>query len=149
MYRRVLPLRRLPALWERRRSVGVGMSGVDAGTSGGRARSWDDLPPQPWPEGTEAPAGELAGWLMSLSPEQLEWLLAEKRRDWSRDSECFVRNHVRQLQDARDQQDAVHRDLVAILGALEISDHARPYSSHDVVHREVLPAIQRLMKEQP
>lgn len=122
---------------------------VEASTSGGRARSWDDLPPQPWHEATEPPTAELADWLMSLSREQLEWLLAEKQRDWSRDSECFVRNHVKQLQDARAQQDDVHRDLVAILGALGLGDHARPYSSHEVVHHEVLPAIQRLKQECP
>lgn len=37
-----------------------------------------------------------------------------------------------------------HNDLVAIMAALGISDYARPYSSHAVVHREVLPAIKQL-----
>ena len=41
----------------------------------------------------------------------------------------------------RAERDAVHADLVAILAALGIGDHARPYSSHDVVQREILPAI--------
>lgn len=41
-------------------------------------------------------------------------------------------------------EDAPHDDLREILLALGISDCARPYSSHAVVHREVLPAIKRL-----
>lgn len=35
-------------------------------------------------------------------------------------------------------------DLRAILLALGLSDAARPYSCHECVHREVLPAIARL-----
>ena len=35
-------------------------------------------------------------------------------------------------------------DLRAILDALGISTHARPYSPHEVVQREVLPAITAL-----
>lgn len=42
------------------------------------------------------------------------------------------------------EQDVIHADLVAILAALDISDHARPYSPHEVVQREVLPAIRAL-----
>lgn len=44
----------------------------------------------------------------------------------------------------RAQQEAVHADLTAILNELRLGDHARPYSSHDVVQREVLPAIRAL-----
>jgi len=44
----------------------------------------------------------------------------------------------------RAEQDAVHADLIAILTALGIGAHARPYSGHEVVQREVLPAIRRL-----
>jgi len=40
--------------------------------------------------------------------------------------------------------DIIHADLTAIMEALGISTHARPYSSHEVVQREVLPAINRL-----
>jgi hypothetical protein len=35
-------------------------------------------------------------------------------------------------------------DLAAILRALGVGDHARPYSPHEVVHRDVLPAIELL-----
>jgi len=44
----------------------------------------------------------------------------------------------------RAEQDAVHADLIAVLAALGIGAHARPYSGHEVVQREVLPAIRRL-----
>jgi hypothetical protein len=40
--------------------------------------------------------------------------------------------------------DLPHDDIRAIMLALDISDHARPYSTHAVVHREILPAIRRL-----
>lgn len=45
------------------------------------------------------------------------------------------------------ERQAVHADLVAILAALGIGDHARPYSSHEVVQREVLPAIRAALAE--
>jgi hypothetical protein len=35
-------------------------------------------------------------------------------------------------------------DLAAILRALGLSDHARPYSCHEVVLRDVLPRIAEL-----
>lgn len=44
----------------------------------------------------------------------------------------------------RAERDAVRADLVAILAALGIGDHARPYSAHDVVQREILPTIAAL-----
>jgi len=40
--------------------------------------------------------------------------------------------------------DAAHDDLREIMAALGIPDHARPYSAHEVVQREVLPAIRAL-----
>lgn len=38
----------------------------------------------------------------------------------------------------------IQDDLRAILEALGLGTHARPYSPHEVVHRDILPAIQRL-----
>lgn len=35
-------------------------------------------------------------------------------------------------------------DVRAILAALHLGDHARPYSPHAVIHREILPAIRNL-----
>jgi ABC-type antimicrobial peptide transport system ATPase subunit len=35
-------------------------------------------------------------------------------------------------------------DLAAVLRALGLGDHARPVSPHEVMRREVLPAIERL-----
>jgi hypothetical protein len=113
-------------------------------TSEGRVSSWDDLPKQPWPEATEPPITDLVDWLLSLDREQMTWLFDKKRQDWQRDSECWQRNHEERLMRAHDEQEAVHRDLVAIMHALGIEDYARPYSSHEVVHREVIPAIERL-----
>jgi hypothetical protein len=46
-----------------------------------------------------------------------------------------------------DPADVVHDDLVRILEALDLGTHGRPYSSHSVVHREVLPAIAKLRGE--
>lgn len=63
--------------------------------------TWDDLPPRPWPEAVEPPPEMLAGWLTSLSREQLVWLLDRQRLNWDRDSRCFMRDHegqIRQLQ---------------------------------------------------
>jgi hypothetical protein len=40
--------------------------------------------------------------------------------------------------------DVVHEDLRQILLALGLGDHARTYSSHEVVQREILPAIRQL-----
>lgn len=37
-------------------------------------------------------------------------------------------------------QDLPHDDIAAILLALDLGDHARPISTHAVVHREILPA---------
>ena len=41
--------------------------------------------------------------------------------------------------------DTAHQDIVDILNALGIGDHARPYSTHEVVQREILPAIRSLV----
>lgn len=62
--------------------------------------SWDDLPKQPWPEATEPPTEALADWLLSLSREQFLWLLDTKRRDWSKDSDCFMRDHEGRIEHA-------------------------------------------------
>lgn len=45
-----------------------------------------------------------------------------------------------------DERDLVHQDIVAILGALGIGDHARPYSTHEVVVREIIPEIEALRR---
>lgn len=44
------------------------------------------------------------------------------------------------------EKDLIFEDLSAILRALGLGDHARPISAHDVVQREILPAIQGLRK---
>lgn len=43
-----------------------------------------------------------------------------------------------------DPADVAYDDLTLILVALGLGTHARPYSWHAVVHREVLPAIAKL-----
>jgi hypothetical protein len=42
------------------------------------------------------------------------------------------------------EKDLIFEDLFAILRALGLGDHARPISAHDVVQREILPAIAAL-----
>lgn len=37
--------------------------------------------------------------------------------------------------------DVQQRDVAALLVALGLSDQARPYSLHAVIHRDILPAI--------
>lgn len=106
---------------------------------------WDDLPPRPWPENTEPTADDLADYLTSLGHEHLVWMLGQQRSTWRQESDCFLRNHAGRIRDYEQQLDAVHNDLVSVLAALGIGDHARPYSSHEVVVREVLPAIERLL----
>lgn len=43
-----------------------------------------------------------------------------------------------------DEREAVFEDLRAILRSLGLHDSARPYSAHEVVHREIIPAIEKL-----
>jgi hypothetical protein len=40
--------------------------------------------------------------------------------------------------------DVQQNDIRALLDALGLPDHARPYSLHSVIHRDILPAIQLL-----
>jgi serine/threonine protein phosphatase PrpC len=42
------------------------------------------------------------------------------------------------------EKDIIFEDLRAILRALGLGDHARLISAHDVVQREILPALARL-----
>ena len=56
---------------------------------------------------------------------------------------CLCR-HTDDVTPAVNEMDQVHADLVAIMAALGIKDYARPYSSHEVVHREIIPAITAL-----
>lgn len=51
------------------------------------------------------------------------------------------------LPEALSEQDVIHEDLRQILLALDLGDQARPYSPHEVVQREVLPAIRLLTGE--
>lgn len=46
-----------------------------------------------------------------------------------------------------DPYDVVHDDITWILKALGLGTHARTYSSHSLVHREILPAIAKLRAE--
>jgi hypothetical protein len=41
--------------------------------------------------------------------------------------------------------DVIHEDVRQILVALGLGDHARPYSAHEVVQREILPRIHEVM----
>lgn len=43
-----------------------------------------------------------------------------------------------------DWRDVAHDDIAAILRSLDLGDHARPISTHAVVHEEILPAIRNL-----
>lgn len=52
------------------------------------------------------------------------------------------------LEAARRSYDAALAGLNVILEALSLGTHARPYSAHEVVRREVIPAIDRLRRGQ-
>lgn len=58
---------------------------------------------------------------------------ASKEHPAGADSEPPVSDH-----------DLIQADLREIMDALGLSTHARPYSPHEVVQREVLPAIKTL-----
>jgi hypothetical protein len=45
---------------------------------------------------------------------------------------------------AEDPREVIHDDIAAVLRELELGDHARPVSTHAVVHDEILPTIRRL-----
>lgn len=105
-----------------------------------------DFPPPPWVPNIEPELEDVARWLQSMTPEQLVAALKHQRSTWRQQSECFERNHEGRIDDFGRQMDTVHTDLVAIMSALGIGDHARPYSSHEVIHREVIPAIWRLTR---
>lgn len=40
--------------------------------------------------------------------------------------------------------DEIHQDVVDMLNALGLGDHARPISMHQIVQTEILPAIRML-----
>jgi len=40
--------------------------------------------------------------------------------------------------------DTIHQDFCKILEALDLGTHARSKSYHDIVHTEILPAIETL-----
>jgi hypothetical protein len=42
----------------------------------------------------------------------------------------------------------IQDDIAAILNALGLGDHARPISMHEIVHKEIIPAIDKLRREQ-
>lgn len=41
--------------------------------------------------------------------------------------------------------ETIHQDMVDILNALGLGDHARPISMHEIVQTEILPAIRSLV----
>lgn len=47
-----------------------------------------------------------------------------------------------------DWRDIAHDDIAAILRELDLGDHARPISTHAVVHDEILPTIARLTSKE-
>jgi hypothetical protein len=51
------------------------------------------------------------------------------------------------LRVAEAERQIIFEDLQAILRELGLSDSARPYSAHEVVQREILPAIRRLRRD--
>ncbi len=40
-----------------------------------------------------------------------------------------------------DNSDVIQDDIAAILRVLELGDHARPKSCHEIVHEEIIPTI--------
>jgi len=108
-----------------------------------------EFPPPPWPDNAKPDARLEAKWLLSLTEEQVVAILARQRVIMRQESECFERDHDGALDRYAVQMNLVHADLVAIMTALGIGDHARPYSSHEVIHREVIPAIWKLNPRNP
>jgi hypothetical protein len=63
-----------------------------------------------------------------------------------RDAVLVLERIIREDEQAKHDTGAVQSDLEDIMRALDISTHARPYSSHELVRKEILPKI-RNMKE--
>lgn len=45
--------------------------------------------------------------------------------------------------------DLLRSDLAEVLAALGLGGHARPYSAHEVVQRDILPRVRALMAAEP
>jgi hypothetical protein len=73
-----------------------------------------------------------------------EWPLAEQfaRRLDAVDVIAAARSQQR----AAEELEASTEDVRAIAVALGLGDHARPYSAHEVVRREILPAIRSWLR---
>lgn len=108
-----------------------------------------EYPPPPWVPNVEPEIEQVAEWLTSMTHEQRLAALKHQRGTWEQESRCFERNHEGRMEDYARQMDTVYTDLVAIMDELGIGNHARPYSSHEVIHREVIPTIRRLRRHYP
>jgi hypothetical protein len=54
---------------------------------------------------------------------------------------------TQELENLYRSQSAVLADISILLGLLGLGDHARPYSPHLVMVDEIIPAVERLVKE--
>lgn len=123
--------------------------------------TWEDLPKQPWPDGTVAPPDALADWLTSLSREQLVWVLGRRQDVWAEESECFMRDHegrITVLTQERDQarEEAGHlramkkyvdgemRDYLQRLILAKKALVATGYFTEDQVTVDIAPRITEL-----
>jgi hypothetical protein len=87
---------------------------------------------------------EFAEWLLICTAEEREQFVTQAFRSGDEARSCFERDHEGRIESADRQHEVVQTDLRQIMATLNIGDYARPYSSHEVVQQEIIPAIARL-----
>jgi hypothetical protein len=110
----------------------------------GKAGSAEPTTPRPWPPNAQPTVAEFAEWLLICTVEERERFVTHAFSAGDESRVCFERDHAGRIEHADRERDIVQADLRQIMAALGIADYARPYSSHEVVRREVIPAIASL-----
>lgn len=103
--------------------------------------------PRSWPPHALPTAEQLAEWLAVCTDAERLAFAEHALRFEATAHACIMRDHEARIEQEihrrTAEQKAVHDDLQEILLALGIGDHARPYSGHELVQRDILPAIWR------
>lgn len=86
------------------------------------------------------------GWKTN-SDSRVPWAyVPSENKAAMRDAVTVVVESIREEEREKNDTGAIHGDLVRIMKALDISTHARPFSSSEVVRKEIVPKILKLKK---
>lgn len=81
---------------------------------------------------------------------RMSWAsVPEENRAAMRDAVAYVEDVIREDERSKHGREAMSSDLRQIMEALGMSTHARSSSPHEVVQREVLPKIRKMMETSP